>query len=258
MYLKTRGLVLREVNYKEADKILTVLCSELGKRTVQARACRRKNSKLTAGAQLLVYSDMTLFERQDRLSLHEVSATVQFAALRTDVLLLSLASYMAECTEAVAQEGVPNAELLSLILNAIYALDALGKDPDLVKAAFELSLMCHSGFEPLLHVCAICGAQQPEQPRLHLRAGVLHCAACRASLEEGISMPLSPATLTVMRHIAWGDKKKLFSFRLDPVSMELLSNVTEAFLLTQLERGFRTLDFYKQLYRKETIHDRTL
>ncbi len=258
MYLKTKGLVLREVNYKEADKILTVLCSDLGKRTVKARACRRKNSKLTAGAQLLVYSDMTLYERQDRLSLHEVSATVQFAGLRTDVLLLSLASYMAECTEAVAQEGVAHPELLSLLLNAIYALDALEKEPGLVKAAFELSLMCHCGFEPLLHVCAVCGAEQPIDPRLHLRAGVLHCAACRSRLEEGISMPLTPACLTVMRHIAWGEAKKLFSFRLDPLSMELLSDVAEAFLLTQLERGFRTLDFYKQLYRKELVHDRTL
>ena len=63
MRLTTQGIVLRETNYKEADKILTVLTRDLGKRTVKARGCRRKNSKLTAASQLLVYSEMTLSER---------------------------------------------------------------------------------------------------------------------------------------------------------------------------------------------------
>ena len=62
MHITTQGLVLREVNYKESDKIRTVLTAEGGKRTVKARGCRRKNSPLAASAQLLVYSDMTLFE----------------------------------------------------------------------------------------------------------------------------------------------------------------------------------------------------
>ena len=35
MHIKTRGLVLRETNYKESDKILTVLTQDEGKRTVR-------------------------------------------------------------------------------------------------------------------------------------------------------------------------------------------------------------------------------
>ena len=36
MHIVTKGIVLREVNYKEADKILTVLTEEGGKRTVKS------------------------------------------------------------------------------------------------------------------------------------------------------------------------------------------------------------------------------
>ena len=43
MHISTQGLVLREVNYKESDKLLTVLTAEGGKRTVKARGCRRKS-----------------------------------------------------------------------------------------------------------------------------------------------------------------------------------------------------------------------
>lgn len=253
MYLNTQGLVLRETNYKEADKILTVLTQEFGKRTVKASACRRKTSKLMGAAQLLVLSDMTLLEKQERYTLHEASPRVLFLGLREDILSLSLAAYFSELTELVAQEGMPHPELFSLLLNALYALDTLKKEPALVKAAFELSLLGQVGYEPLLDACTVCGAEEAEVPCLHLREGLLHCAACRAQLREGVSMPLNESVLRVMRHIAWGEPKKLFSFRLDAQSLLLLGNVAEAFLLTQLERGFHTLDFYKSMQHNETM-----
>lgn len=258
MLLTTQGIVLRETNYKEADKILTVLTSDFGKRTVKARACRRKNSKLTAGSQLLVYSDLTLNQRGEYLTLSEADPLSQFWSLRQDLERLALASYFAEVTEHCAQEGESCGELLSLLLNCLYALDKLDKPLGQVKAAFELRLLCLTGYEPLLEGCALCGRAEPEEPRLNLRQGLLHCARCRG-LEAGVSMPLTPAALAAGRYITACPPKKLLSFALDGESLELLGDTTEAFLMTQLERGFRTLDYYKQLFpklRKGRSHDR--
>lgn len=253
MYLTTQGIVLRETNYKEADKILTVLTRDFGKRTVKARSCRRKNSKLTAASQLLVYSDMTLFERQEFFTLTEGSALEQFWGIRQDLNLLSLCSYFAEVLEAVAEEGTAQPELLSLLLNSMYALDTLKKPPDLVKTAFELRILCLIGYEPLVDACAVCGCAEPEEPRLNLSAGVLHCAACRDEVGEGISMPLTPSSVAALRHIVLGNPKRLFSFQADPEGLRLLGDAAEAFLQTQLERGFRTLDFYKRLLLGESL-----
>jgi DNA repair protein RecO (recombination protein O) len=61
----------------------------------------------------------------------------------------------------------------------------------------------------------------------------------------GISLPLSPAVLSALRYIERCESKRLFSFRLDEASLRELESVTEAYLLTQMERGFHTLDFYK-------------
>ena len=117
MHINAKGLVLRAVDYKETDKILTVLTDEGGKRTVKARGCRRRGSRLAAAAQLLVYSDMTLFEYRDYYTLNEAETLEQFLGVRTDVALLSLGSYFAEVMEAVAEEGRGEPALLSLILN---------------------------------------------------------------------------------------------------------------------------------------------
>ncbi|MFR5862842.1 MAG: DNA repair protein RecO [Flavonifractor plautii] len=170
MHISTQGLVLREVNYKESDKLLTVLTAEGGKRTVKARGCRRKGSPLAAAAQLLVYSDMTLFEYRDYFTLNEAESLQQFWRVRSDLERLSLASYFAEVMEAVAVEGRPDPPALSLILNSLYALDRLNRPLELVKAAFELKLMCLEGYEPLLDACAVCGAPEPE-PLFHLNRG---------------------------------------------------------------------------------------
>ena len=48
-------------------------------------------------------------------------------------------------------------------------------------------------------------------------------------------------------HVAYGDPKRLFSFQLEEKSLSAFADVAEAYLLTQLERGFSTLDFYKSL-----------
>lgn len=45
MHITTQGLVLRETSYKEADKILTVLTREGGKRTVKARGAAGRTAR---------------------------------------------------------------------------------------------------------------------------------------------------------------------------------------------------------------------
>ena len=247
MHVTTKALVLRGVDYKESDKILTLLTSDMGKLTASARGCRKKGSSIAAGCQLLCWSELVLYEYQGRWAVKEANTERQFRGVREDLEKLALACYLAEVTEVLAVEGLPSPELLSLILNSLHGLEKLNKPQSLIKAAFELKAMCLAGYEPLLDGCAVCGAEAPADPRFHLREGVLHCAPCRSGVGDGISMPLRNAALAAMRHIALGDPKRLFSFTLDGDSAKQLGNLCEAYLMTQLERGFGTLDFYKQI-----------
>lgn len=83
-----------------------------------------------------------------------------------------------------------------------------------------------------------CAAVPPQRSHASIcREGVLHCVGCRGSVGEGISLPLSSGSLAAMRHIVYGDPKRLFSFHLDGAGLETLAGVAEAYLLTQLERG---------------------
>lgn len=244
-YQVTKGLVLRVTDTKETDKILTVLTPDMGKIGVIAKGARRKGSRVAAATQLLVYSEMTLYESRSWYMLNEAATISLFNGVRQDVELLALGSYFAELTEAVTEEQMPSGEILSLVCNALYALGELKKPPELVKTAFEWRLLSLAGFEPMLDGCAHCGGEA-QDPVLDVVNGILHCRGCGAG-ERALNMPLCEASLAALRYIVNCDAKKLYRFELGDEALARLSHAGEAFLSAQLERGFRTLDFYKQL-----------
>ena len=245
-YIVTKGIVLRESETKEADKIMTLLTQDRGKIPVIARGVRRKGCKYAACAQPLVYSEWTLYQKGDWYYANEGTTMELFDGLRKDLDAMALGFYFAEMTEAVVTEETPSQEILRHLLNGLYALSALHKPPDLVKAAFEIKLMCLAGYEPLADSCAFCGCVEPEQPLFDVVQGVLRCRACGVG-ESSLSMPLCQSSLAALRHVIYGDPKRLYSFRLDEEALRRLGNAAEAFAAAQLERGFRTLDFYKSL-----------
>lgn len=245
MYMTIRGIVLRVTDYNDRDALLTVLSRNYGKLTVKARGLRRKNSPLTASCQLLAFGEFTLFEYRGQYTINEAHSLELFQNLRRDLTKLSLGTYFAQVAELISQEDLPNPELQSLLLNSLYALSKLNLPENLVKAVFELRAACLAGYTPDLFGCHICGSQNPD--RFDLSAGQLECHSCK-SLGGGIRMPVTSGLLEAMRYICLCDPRKLFSFQLGESTQKQLSGLTEAYLTTQLERGFSTLDFYKSLF----------
>ena len=113
MYLTTKALVLRVTDYNDRDSLLTLLTDEYGKLTVKARGLRRKNSPLIAPCQLLAYAEFTLFENKGFYTINEAASIELFQGLRRDLTRLSLGTYFAQAAEVIAQEDMPNPELLS-------------------------------------------------------------------------------------------------------------------------------------------------
>lgn len=242
----TCGLVLRETVTRDADKILTVLTPDRGRLSVIARGARRKGSRVAAACQLLAYSEMTLYEK-GRWTMLDAADTIElFDGLRQDLTALSLAAYFAELTEAVSDGS---GDVLPLLLNALYALSALKKPPQLVKPAFQFRLMALAGYEPMADGCALCGAPEPENPMLDVVHGVVHCGKCRE--KGGLSLPLTASGLAALRYVLYGDPRRQYSFSLPPEGLRALNHAADAYVSAQLERSFRTLDYYKTILPQE-------
>lgn len=246
MFRTTRGLVLREVRYKEADRILTVLTESDGRMTVKARGALRKSSRTAAATQLLCWSEMTLFQNKGRWTVNEASTIEEFKGLREDIAALALAGYFAECLEALTEEDVPDPPVLQLGLNSLYALANRLFPPERIKAAFEARLMCLAGYEPDLTTCAVCGAENPTEPLFSIENGVICCKNCRAA-GFGESVRVTSGALEGLRYFCSADAKRLFSAVVEGEDAETLFNATERYFLRKAERKFGALDYWKKV-----------
>lgn len=244
MYLTIQAIVLRVTDYNDRDALLTVLSQRHGKLTIKARGLRRKNSPLVAPCQLLAFAEFTLFEYKGQYTINEAHSLELFSPLRRDLSKLSLGTYFAQVADVISQEDLPNPELQGLLLNCLYALSKLEISESMIKAVFELRAACLAGYMPDLFGCHICGNQNPD--RFDISQGMLECHTCR-NTGGGIRMPVTPGVLEAMRYICLCEPKRLLSFVIGQENLELLSNLSEAYLTSQLERGFSTLDFYKSL-----------
>ena len=206
----TKGIVLRATATKEADYILNILTDSLGRIAVVARGARRKGSRIAASCELLAFSELTLYQRGNWYYLDEASTISLFDGVRQDIELLSLASYFAEMTECVTAEDEPAPEILSLLLNSLYALSELEKPQSIVKAAFELKLLALSGYEPLLDSCAVCGTHNPKEPVFDAQQGVLLCRECAPYHGAGL-LPLDAGSFAAMRHVLFAEPKRMLS-----------------------------------------------
>ena len=244
-YSTVKALVLRERNFKENDKILTVLTAEAGKQTYIASGARRKGSRIKSACQQLTFNEFTVFEYKDWTSVNEAETIEPFTGLRNDLDKLFLAAYISELTEVIADEDCANPALLQLVLNTLYAVSELDMDLALVKAAFELRIMCLAGYEPMLDGCCVCSSEKPDV--INLQQGSVHCVACSSATGAGELVNMPFPVYEAMKHIVSCNPKRIFSFSLDKPYLKKLGEITEKYVTTQLERRFETLDLYLSL-----------
>lgn len=248
MQLKTDGLIIREMDVGEDDRILTLLTRDRGVIHASARGGRRIKGRLGTSCRLLAYSRFTLFKGRDRYIIDDAETVESFFGLRGDIEKLALAQYFCELSLALAPAEEPAEMYLRLILNAVYMLQSGRLRAGLCKAAFEIRILTMSGYMPDIVACRKCSGYEPESGMFFYPGeGFLCCGTCGGGQPGDGSLPLSAGALAAMRHIAYAPFEKLFSFTLPGQAEAELCAASEEFMHCRLERTFPTLEFYKSL-----------
>ncbi|MBE6712906.1 MAG: DNA repair protein RecO [Ruminococcaceae bacterium] len=247
MTLKIEGLVLRAVKYGESDKLITILTEE-GKIFFKARGIRSLTSKNAAGCTAFVYSEFELEQRGDKCYLKR--AVPLYATVRqgADVVSLALASYLAELAEDTARDAETGKTVLRLLMNALFLIAKEDRPADLIKSVFEMRLLVANGLMPNLSGCASCGKGVDEVPSFFFRLldGDLICPDCINSFDTELVRVRRDVIALCMRSIE-APEEKAYALKVPEGILRDFSRFTERYLLCQLERDYRTLDFYRQV-----------
>lgn len=245
MTIRTDGIVIREQNTGEQDKLITVLTKEKGVIKAFVNGGRNPKNKNVSSTGLLCFSDFSIEKtKKDVFIIKEATPKKIFFSLRQDIVDLSLAQYLSELAGELAPREEEAGEFLPLILNSFHLLASGTKEKALVKAVCELRMLSLSGYMPQLVACKKCGVFESEIMYLDCLTGELFCENCRdkAHLRE-----INAGVVRAMRHICLSDAAKIFSFTLPPEGLVTLSEASEKYLLNITNRKFNTLSFYKKM-----------
>ena len=249
--ITTKGIVIREVMMGESDKLLTVLTPELGKITVRCRGVRTLKSHRFAAAQMYIYSDMILSEKDGLYSLSEAEPIDSFCDIRLRLEAIACSEYFADLVNTVTVEGEGDAEIMRLFLNSLYALAYRHElAVRLVKAVFEARLAVLLGFMPDLAVsCASCDGEGKEPAFLDVAGGEMLCRDCALSSGgsfdggERLLLPVNGSVVSLFTYVATCEAKRIFAFSVEDDILDMFSRLAERYLLYYIDKKPDTLTF---------------
>lgn len=177
----TQAIVLRHADYREHDRMLTLLSPGMGRVEALCRGCKRPQSPLLAASEWFALGEYVLYTGKGRAAVQSCHVTESFFPLRNDYERLKYATYLLSIAEAAAQPGERAVELFTLLARSLSRLAYGEKDPKAVTAAFLLHFSAVSGYRPRLSHCVHCGKRlEDEKIRLmDIENGGLVCGDCR-------------------------------------------------------------------------------
>ncbi len=214
------AIVLRHVNYRDNDRMLTLLSPSRGRIDAMLRNCRKPRSHNLNAGELFSLGDYMLYESGGHVTVTSVHLIETFYPLRSQYDRLTCGIYLLSLAEAVAEPEQEQQELFMLLLHTLSRLTFSDQPWKPLLSGFLLHFCASQGFRPRLSHCAVCGRSLPEEGPFFFGAeeGGLLCEGCRTRRDQA---PLSAAQARWMRmalssgSASWVDTPQAFApFRL--------------------------------------------
>ena len=245
MERQTLAVVLRTADYKDNDKMLTLLTKQYGRMSANARGAKKQTSKLFSSASLFSCGDYSFYEKDGRYGVKSCAIQRTFFNLQNDYDAFSAACFIADAVDKVAQEDDVSPGLFSLTVHALYALDT-AVPPRLVLCYFLQRLLKIEGVYPCLNACVLCGAQSGLGVFSAAHGGAV-CAVCARAVKGA---KLDEALILAMRSMARTTPADMCTLKIDTTIQQRLCGMLVAYLEHVLQRPMKTARFVTQCQRQ--------
>ncbi len=202
------GIVLKSINYKDADKIYTILTDQMGRVSALAKGVRKISSRRAGNLDTLNLITAGISESKNGFMLiHEVKTINSFKEIKDSLELSQTGHYLAEFVYRTIQEGQGAGEVLKLMGYTLKQICEKSTDPKILVAFFEIRMMKLLGYE--------------------------------IQIDRELKARLSESSLELFQKLYRGD------FHVNPKkeSMEQLDAVIKSYLHRHLDSKFKSLEF---------------
>lgn len=151
MLVKTRGIVLNHIKYRESSIIARVYTEQLGIQSYIVNSVRKKGS----GSRIALFQPFTLLDMVVYTSpkggltrISEYKSAYPFHSIPFDIRKSSIVLFLSEVVSRTIKEEEENQPLFQFLYNAIIHFDEQERDFENFHLVFLLQLSHHLGFGP--------------------------------------------------------------------------------------------------------------
>ncbi len=247
MLYKTEGIVLKSMEFKEADKIVTIYTKDYGKITAIAKGVRKTKSKFGSSLEILTYSIFLIYKGRNIDIVSQTEILESFFSTSKEVIKFAFAANCVEIINKLTEEREINIGLFNLLKEVLHYLRGTN-DPKLLALSFKWQTMSILGYRPSLNHCCRCNKSTEDQKEMYfnIREGGLVCNNCIAEdKEECIKVYLYFVKL--VRKILITPLSTISNATIPDIKMKELEKITDLYIAYHSEKSFKTDRFLKSL-----------
>lgn len=236
--IRTSAIVIRTADFKDADRMLTLLTKDFGLMSARVKAAKKQTSKLFCSSSLFCCGEYEFYEKGGYYGVRGCEITHTFQKLSEDYGAYSAACFIADAAGKVAQEEFPEPKLFALVVNALYALETAAALPDAAVCYFIQRLLYIEGLYPAIGECVFCGSKSVS----HFSAG--HggtvCSVCaKTHGAERIDLKL----MTALKSMADVLPKDIGRIRVEEESLIKLKQLLISYLENALQKPLKSAKY---------------
>ncbi len=243
---RDEGIVLRRVDYSDADRILTLFTAGRGRVGAIVRGARRPRSHLGPALDLFARCALQLAAGRGGLLVVTQADRLSPPWPGRDLTRTACAAVVAAVTDAVLEDDHPVPALYELVTATLATLGDPASDARAELAWFALHAADLFGYRPAVDRCAGCDGPLVDGDAAFApdRGGVVQ-GRC-ADLAVG-ALPCHAPTLRLLRRMAAGERPLFDRVRWAPSLRDELETLLVAHLAHHLDRPLRAATLLRGL-----------
>ena len=180
-------IVLKSINYSEADKVLTVFGKHIGKFTLFAKGIRKINSKNRGNMQTLNVCDISFYEGK---GLPVLTESQLIYAPDTEILKDRIVDIkrVLDILNKILQESDPNEKVFNMLESVCkksFDIESINR--------FRVIFLKEMGYLGDFSTCSVCG-NSDELKYIDLKSFALLCKNCYSKKGKGVKLGDNPYT----------------------------------------------------------------
>lgn len=197
-YYKTEGIVLRQRNFSETDKLIILYTKDYGKINCIAKGVKKIRSTLAGRVELFTHSYFLIAKGRNLDIITDGEIKNSNIILRENLELFLISSSIVELVDKTQEELEKNRKIFNLLTSTFSSLSNTSA-PIFIFRVFQANFIKFLGYHPQLYRCVRCRKIPLNSVRFSFEKGGIICERCFSSSPSAIK--LTKEELSLLRYI---------------------------------------------------------